>query len=740
MKTILKYAAMAAVATMALSSCTADDDMIVKGGEGTIYLSTTVNSDVKVRSRATLDELRQSAVIWISNSKGVVRQFDADNAIPSEGVRLVADNYVAEAWAGDSVPASFDDRYFKGSQEFTLAANDKKSVEIVCRIANTVVTVDYGEEIDAVLKDYTVTVGHSQGSLDFVGRTDAKGYFMMNSRDKNLTWTLSGTLNNGDAYTRTGVIENCKPATQYNLVISCAENSEEIGGAYFTIEVDESTIEVEDEITIIAAPEVRGMNTSGTLFNLPSTVKLSQGSTQPVGMWITATAELKSLVVGCSYFNKLLSLDPGVTDFDLLYSDMPAELKSRISAAGIVCDLKYDAELDQTCVRLTFNDAFTSILPEGEYKIDVEAIDANGKSGKGTLTIKVGEGGGTVVEPDPTPSDEILVTNYPAAGDVWATKATITARYNPEASRAEGDPKLVYRMYGTTAWTDVETTIQGNLLRGEITGLEPGTTYEYCATDGDFYSEVVSLTTESMAQMPNSGFEDWHQPGKILFPYAEGGSMFWDTGNTGSSTLNKNVTEYSSDILHSGSYSAKLASQYVGFLGIGKFAAGNIFVGEYLRTEGTNGVLGWGRAFTSRPSALHGWVKYTPATVSYEDASYSALKKGDMDKGIIYIALLDDSKMDEDNGKQYPQIVKTKASERQLFDKNGSNVIAYGEVVFSEATSGNGMVEFTIPLNYTRLDVKPSYILCTASASIGGDYFVGGPSVMYLDDFELIYE
>ena len=51
------------------------------------------------------------------------------------------------------------------------------------------------------------------------------------------------------------------------------------------------------------------------------------------------------------------------------------------------------------------------------------------------------------------------------------------------------------------------------------------------------------------------------------------------------------------------------------------------------------------------------------------------------------------------------------------------------------------MIEFTINIEYRRTDVTPTYIMCTASASIGGDYFSGGDgSKMWLDDLELIYE
>ena len=82
-------------------------------------------------------------------------------------------------------------------------------------------------------------------------------------------------------------------------------------------------------------------------------------------------------------------------------------------------------------------------------------------------------------------------------------------------------------------------------------------------------------------------------------------------------------------------------------------------------------------------------------------------------------------------------VVKTTASGRSLFDKNADNVIAYGERVFTEATGG--MVEVEIPLEYYKTDVKASNIILTCSASKYGDYFTGGPSVMYVDDFELVY-
>jgi hypothetical protein len=48
--------------------------------------------------------------------------------------------------------------------------------------------------------------------------------------------------------------------------------------------------------------------------------------------------------------------------------------------------------------------------------------------------------------------------------------------------------------------------------------------------------------------------------------------------------------------------------------------------------------------------------------------------------------------------------------------------------------------EYTIPIVYNDMDVIPTHIIISCSASQYGDYFVGSTSSrLWLDDFELIY-
>lgn len=182
-------------------------------------------------------------------------------------------------------------------------------------------------------------------------------------------------------------------------------------------------------------------------------------------------------------------------------------------------------------------------------------------------------------------------------------------------------------------------------------------------------------------------------------------------------------------------------------MGIGKFAAGNLFYGKYLKTDVTDGVIGFGRAFDFperevKPVAVKMWVKYTPSNDWEGSTSYKPA--GGYDEGHIFITLFDapdNGDSDSSYRGKYGYVVRTKNSSR-LFDKNASNVMAYGEKVFTEATAGDGLIEVTIPFEYyaAKANSQPTHIAVVCTASKYGDYFAGGKgSTMYVDDVEIIY-
>lgn len=694
----------AAILGAAFTGCS--DDKELSAGEGKLFLSTSVSSDVKVVSRASEDELNEKLIIWISSEKGLVRKYEGLANVPADGVKLVGGRYVAEAWTGDSVSASWDAKYYKAYQPFTIAGGDV-TVNLNCKIANVLASVNYESTVDEVLSDYTLTVGHDRGELTFEGRDERKAYFMMPSTSKDLTWKLTGTKISGGTFTKEGTIKDVEPAHEYVLNVRYTPNSSSVGGGYFTIEVDDQMVIIENNVVLVAPPAIEGYG-----FDLSQTQAGEPGAMERRSVVVKAACELKSVVLE----SELLTPIIGGPDVNLI--GMSAEITSQLEEKGINLTYDYNAESDYSLMKVNFEDFFLNSLEEGEHSFKFTATDVNDRIKEGTLTVNI-----TNASVAALPVDEKNVYSRSATVSMSILKENVTnpvISYCPATSR-EG-------------WTDVPATMNGNTATAVITGLTPGTTYQFRAScDGFTGTEILKFTTESEAQLENAGFETWNTSDKAYLIAADANSLFWDSGNHGSATMNKNVTIPEETIKHSGNYSAKLSSQFVGIGVIGKFAAGNLFVGEYLETDGTDGVLGWGRPFTSRPKALKGYVQYNPAAVTH--TKLDDVKKGDMDKGIIYIALVDASVMKTHDGKSYPVIVKTKSTE--LFSKDDSNVIAYGEKIFDAQT--NGMIEFNISLDYYRSD-KPAYIVVVCSASKGGDYFTGGDgSVMYVDDFELVY-
>lgn len=728
MKQNIKSLGLLAVAasSMMLAGCSADDLFGPRDGEGTLSLTASIGNDVKVVSRADADQLRadygESLLLWITKpGEGPVRQYNGIDNVPTDPVTLHSGSYVAEAWAGDSVAASFDKKYFKGYTPFEITNGNSTAVEVKCNIANVVVSLSFDESVDAALKSWTVTVANGEESITYEGHDARKGYFMMPKKADNekLTLTLEGTAPNGDAYSQTADIEAPKGGYEYKVNFSHTPGSFNDGGAFFTITVDETEIVVEDELVITLAPEIFGID-----FDIAQEQAAATGEMGRKCVFISAVDRLSSLTIESANLQHYL----GSSTADVF--SLSESALARLAAAGINF-MTYKNEAGEiNRVRVNFEADFTNNLVSGLHTFKFIAGD-NGdgteKTSEATLSLRLSNAAVELQE----------------ATDVSYTTTTFVATI-VKPDELTGNVGFNYREKGAADWTFVAGTNNGTTLTATVDNLKFGTPYEYCAVAGGYTSPAKELTTLTPPQLPNASFEQTSTAAsdKALMFSADPNDFYWDSGNHGSQKMSKNVTEVTTKYFHSGKQGLCLHSQFVGFGALGKFAAGNIFIGKYLATEGMDGVLGWGRPFNCpiRPKALKVWARYEPVNITHDDTSaLPSVSKGDPDNGIVYIALVTDQTMSY-NSETWPQIVKTSSSSRQLFDPSGSNVVAYGEHVFTSATTEPGLVEITIPLNDVNPSLTVSNIIIVASASRYGDYFVGGDgSLLYLDDFELVY-
>ena len=704
-----------------LTAC--HDENELSDGGARVYLNASVSSDIKLASRAGIDELKENTLIWISKKdKGLVKKFEGLSSLPANGLWLTTGEYVAEGWAGDSVPASFTDRYFTGYAPFTVSKGQSTGVNLNCKIANVVASVNYSEEIDEAISSYSLTVGHEGGELTFEGRDTRKGYFMMSSRSRDLQWTLNGTLPSGETFTRSGTIESPKRATEYTINVNYSGSETTVGGGHFSIEIDETAIEVNHEVVIRLAPFIMGDN-----FDITKPFYAELGKVGDHAFFVNASAQLSSVIIDSRFFMEQCGLDGNDVDF----IHMSDEVRRALESHGIETVHTYDPDLDVASLRVKFSAAFNNALPEGRYDFRIIATDVKPTSNRTEATFSLVVSNAPVKVEDPSPAGIWTSQATLSGGIISAGASEYGFLYRAAASRADGD------------WQKAVGEVSGNTVTATITGLTPGSRYEYKVYADDFISaDIKSFTTDSEQQLPNAGFEEWNTSSKTYLICTDASSMFWDSGNHGSSKTGQNVTQPDETVKHTGQRSIKMESQFVGIGTIGAFAAGNMFVGEFLGTENTTkGILGWGRPWTTRPKALKGYIKYSPQAITHVDSdNLPDVHSGDMDSGILYIALVDDSHKSYQSYKSYPWIVRTADPANWLFSKDKPNVIAYGERIFTEATAGDGMIEFEIPIEYYKTDIKPSNIIVVASASRYGDYYTGGQSsTMWLDDLQLVY-
>lgn len=704
-----------------LGACKEDRD--IAGEQGTLQLSVGMSDKITVASRTLSSEeqtqLEQACKVRIYNETSLVRKYEGTDNVPSS-IPLMSGTYSVRVTAGDSVAASFDQRFFEGNEEFTITKGQQSPVEVKCGIANTVLAFTWDESLKEAFKgDCQVTVTSATGELVYSSaNAEAKGYFSLPADNRKLTCKFTATKLTGGTYEQTTELTDAQPATLYNMTCKyTATGQETTGGAWLTLSVDETPLSEETTtIGIKQRPVIVCKDADNIEYDLEQPMYLATNTKGTYYLIVSTSSPLKGALLQNDRFtefgvpaNSMDLMNLGGKDASVEASGISLHAPNAIMETGGTWKIQFSEEL---IAKMT--------AQEGQVTTTLTATDKNGKQRMVTWNIVV--------------SNATVATTEAIPYEIWTSKATLHGKVTGTLAAT---PKFQYRVKGSgSSWTTVDADLTESTFSKEITGLTPGTTYEYQAMDGTQASTVTcEFTTEIAAQFPNSGFESWSGDSP-MFVYGSGEEMFWDSGNVGASTMGGNVTTPDETYKHGGKYSAKLKSQTI----VTQFAAGNIFIGKYLKTEMQgltgHGILGFGRSFASRPKSLHGYIRYESGVV---DKGGDKISNGEQDKGIIYIALTSGEGESYDDGTQWSCIVRTKS--QKYFDKNADNIVAYGEKIWETSTEGDGMIEFTIPLDYRKLDVLPNRIVLVAAASQFGDYFQGSNnSKMWLDDMELIYE
>lgn len=746
-------------AVTGLWSCSAENPFDSEG-EGTIRLHTVVNAittraDDDQTTPDPMQEYKDKCIIYISGEKGLIyKKVGLHNV--DETITLKTGHYAAEAWTGDSVAASFDKKFFRGYEAFEVTKGSQQNVALTCKIQNVVASINTSTIDPNLMKDdYTISIKNSRGEIVFNkdNATSERAYFMMPNGDTTLEYTISGSRQDGKPFTKSGSIDGVQRAHHYILNFEynpdgTGQNSSNSGAVFLKIIIKDEDIHDSQNVTVHSRPTITGVD-----FKIDKQQVYTSDADIPesLNVQLCGFKGLKELAVTSTSASEL-----GIPTDSINLFDADASRLQPYKNAGLVWTApEYNGTTDVATAYLTIPKSMIERLSTAkttEHVIRITVKDGDTDPKTQSTTIRIARNDGAIKIEDPIVLDKVDQDTDCLSTTPYSFTIPFTL-----SDDVEGAPGVEYSKADEDNWTFVPATIPAKVPRKSsmtraqqkytitITGLEPGTDYKYRAACGDFHSDnVMTFTTESKFVIPDAGFEEWssYQASTMLgtktvtLPGNTGDkeTSFWGSGNEGSATANLTLTDKSTDMKHSGQYSARLGSNAA----LGVIAAGNIFTGKYVKTDGTNGVLSVGRPYNgSHPAKLKVFANYRPGSgVTINDKNKDFLPAnfaGGNDHGQIYVALT-----------TVAVEIRTNPSNRKLFESNDPVVLAYGQVTWTGDFGPDGQLqEIEIPLEYNdrAKKTKPTHLVIVCSASKYGDYFSGSKnSVMYLDDFELIYE
>ena len=246
-----KYTILAAALLFAAVSCVKNNLMEYKG-VGTLSMDMSISQQTKAMSQ---DDLLASAVVKIykADFSGLVRSYNYSE-IPSP-FYLAADSYRVDVVAGEAVAAnpsaaSWENKSYKGSKEFTITAGNVTNVEVVAKVNNAITQVTFDQTVAENFNEgYSLTIGlDAEKQLVYdASKSGAEGYFIVAGLDEpSFTWTFTGVLaKDGSSFTKSGEIKDVLPGKIYKMSPMYTIKD---GDLVFSLLVDYTTDIVDDVI------------------------------------------------------------------------------------------------------------------------------------------------------------------------------------------------------------------------------------------------------------------------------------------------------------------------------------------------------------------------------------------------------------------------------------------------------------------------------------------------------------
>ena len=207
-------------------------------------------------------------------TRELIRRYSSVGEMPGS-IWLLAGDYSISVELGSRVDATFDEIFYRGETDFTVVSGRRSDVQVECRIANTIVEVEYDETVLSLFKEelwtnVVLAERYNQqevvnGEVIYLHYEESKpGYFILPEGVEAFSWRFRGVGTKPGDDTETVVMKDgtkhisTAPGMRYLLRY---KYSPDLGGSLtFEISVDTSVDEKNDPVTFAPDPQISGFD------------------------------------------------------------------------------------------------------------------------------------------------------------------------------------------------------------------------------------------------------------------------------------------------------------------------------------------------------------------------------------------------------------------------------------------------------------------------------------------------
>ncbi|MCQ2212312.1 MAG: DUF4493 domain-containing protein [Bacteroidaceae bacterium] len=211
-----------------------------------------VQPEATTRAASDIDT-RTFPVTIVDNSGKVVKEYSAQSEVPTL-VPMEVGKYTVSAHQPGELLQKMDHPYYKGSKDIEILKGVTSDVDVLCKMANSCITINYSDDFFEAFDSWTVTVNDgSETALSFSSQDGVKSqsvYWLFKDNASLLTVNFSGTTKDGNKISATNFLAKSQATEKYDDGNECFT-----GGDAVTINVSpvESTEGYLESINITAS-------------------------------------------------------------------------------------------------------------------------------------------------------------------------------------------------------------------------------------------------------------------------------------------------------------------------------------------------------------------------------------------------------------------------------------------------------------------------------------------------------